>query len=207
MKIVCISDSHRKHDELILPEGDMILHAGDFTSRGRYIEGEEFLEWYSQLPYKYKVFIAGNHDFFVERNPEVFRKMIPDNCIYLEDSGTEIEGIKIWGSPITPWFFDWAFNRHRGSEIRPHWNKIPLDTDILITHGPPHNILDRTAAGVKAGCEDLSARIAEVKPDLHLFGHIHEAYGDRTIGNTTYINASVLNLKYQQVNAPVVFEW
>ncbi|MCB0845437.1 MAG: metallophosphatase domain-containing protein [Bacteroidetes bacterium] len=207
MKIVCISDSHRQHDKLTLPEGDMILHAGDISGRGRKIEMEEFLEWFSALPYQYKVFIAGNHDFFAEKNRAEFRQMIPNNCIYLEDSGVEIEGIHIWGSPITPWFYDWAFNRHRGMEIRPHWNKIPLHTDILITHGPPHDILDRTASGIKAGCEDLSHKIAEVRPRLHLFGHIHEAYGQRTIGETTYINASVLDLKYQQVNDPVVFEW
>ena len=206
MKIVCISDTHGQHAALQLPAGDMILHAGDLSGRGRDWEIRDFLNWFSNLPHKHKVFIGGNHDFLLEDHPEDFKEMIPANVTYLEDSFTVIEGIKIWGSPITPWFFDWAFNRRRGPEIKKHWDKIPEDTDILITHGPPARIRDKTNKGDFAGCEDLMLRIQEVKPKVHLFGHIHEAYGQQTTDGTQFVNASVLNLEYRMVNNPIVIE-
>lgn len=203
MNIVCISDTHGQHHALNLPEGDMILHGGDFTKRGTENQVRDFLNWFSRLPYKYKVFIAGNHDFLAEEEPDLFRFMIPENCIYLEDTAITIEGLKIWGSPYTPWFYDWAFNRHRGAEIQPHWDKIPPDTDILITHGPPAGILDNTFRNEPVGCHDLMKVIQQVKPRFHLFGHIHEGYGMVGKDGTTFINASVLNVQYQLVNAPV----
>ncbi len=207
MKIVAISDTHGKHAKLNLPEGDMIIHAGDVSSGGLISEIKPFLDWYGQLPYKYKVFIVGNHDFLAENNPTIFRKMIPDNLIYLEDSAVTIEGIKIWGSPITPWFYNWAFNRQRGNDIASYWAKIPTDTDILVTHGPAYNVLDKTTRGELTGCKDLLERIDEIKPAFHIFGHIHEAYGVEKLNDTTFINASVLNLQYQLKNEPIVFEF
>lgn len=207
MKIVCISDTHGQHEQLDLPEGDMILHGGDFSKLGQSKEVQNFLNWFSSLDYRYKVFIAGNHDFLPENRPELFQSMIPDNCIYLEDSETIIEGIHIWGSPYSPRFFDWAFNRDRGAKIDFHWQKIPPEVDILITHGPPFGILDKTVRGDEVGCADLGRRIHEVSPKLHLFGHIHEAYGLHTDSHCQYVNASVVNLRYQLVNAPVVLQW
>ena len=207
MRIVCISDTHGKHNKLVLPEGDMILHAGDFSSKGRPKEVRAFFRWFSDLPYRHKIVIAGNHDFLAENEPEYFRSLIPDNCHYLEDSGVTVEGIRIWGSPITPWFFDWAFNRKRGAEIRPYWEKIPEQTDILLTHGPPMGILDRTARGMQVGCEDLKAILPHINPAVHLFGHIHEAYGTQSVGGTLFVNASVLNLLYQLMHFPVLLEW
>src|SRR5947209_6179907 len=104
----------------------MLLHAGDITYRGDKEETDDFLKWFSRQNYRYKIFIAGNHDFFFEKaKPEVLKKLIPENVIYLKDSGVSVEGIKIWGSPVTPWFFNWAFNEHRGEEIRRHWDLIP----------------------------------------------------------------------------------
>ncbi|MDX2246481.1 MAG: metallophosphatase domain-containing protein [Bacteroidia bacterium] len=207
MKIVCISDTHGKHNLFSLPEGDMILHAGDFSKRGTEDQIRDFLKWFSALDYRHKVFIAGNHDFLVEREPMKFRRMIPENCIYLEDSGVEIEGIRFWGSPITPWFYDWAFNRHRGTEILPHWKKIPLNTQILITHGPPAGVLDQTFRGEKVGCRDLMDKISVVRPQIHLFGHIHEAAGMIEQNGTIFANASVLNLNYEPANEPIVLDW
>ena len=156
MKIVCISDTHDKHNQLELPDGDMLIHAGDVSSQGKQIQVEAFLKWFSAQPHKHKIFIAGNHDFFFERMPEDYiQSLIPENVIYLNDSGVTIEGLKIWGSPVQPWFYDWAFNRKRGKDIRKHWDLIPTNTDILITHGPPFGILDATNSGEKVGCEDL----------------------------------------------------
>ena len=206
MKFVAISDTHNKHP-LHLPEGDVLIHAGDVTGKGTEAQVYHFLDWFSAQPHRYKVFIAGNHDFYFEKtNPEIIAKMIPDNVIYLNDSGVDIEGIKIWGSPIQPWFYDWAFNRKRGSEICKHWDLIPNDTDVLMTHGPVYMRLDRTMNGFNAGCMDLLTAIRRVRPTFHICGHIHEAYGEMTEGLTTYINASVLNLQYELVNQPIVFE-
>jgi Icc-related predicted phosphoesterase len=206
MRFVAISDTHGKH-EFDLPPGDVILHAGDVSSRGSKAEVERFLDWFSGLDYTYKIFIAGNHDFFFERaSATEIQATIPDNLIYLNDSGTEVEGIKIWGSPIQPWFYDWAFNRQRGAEIQKHWELIPADSDIVITHGPVFGILDRVASGLSVGCEDLLPRIERIKPKIHLCGHIHEAYGTRRVGDTLFINASILDLRYTIKNQAVVFD-
>ncbi len=207
MKFVAISDTHGKHAELSLPEGDVLLHAGDVSNRGLQGEVQQFVHWFAKQPFQYKVFIAGNHDFYFEKEklaPVILD--LPSDVYYLNDSGIEIEGIKIWGSPVQPWFFNWAFNRKRGEEIRKHWDLIPNGMDILITHGPPYGILDETARNEKVGCKDLMERVELVKPKVHLFGHIHEAYGETMQQGTHFINASVLNLQYYQVNDPIVFE-
>lgn len=198
LKIVAISDTHGQHRSLKLSKGDIIIHAGDVSRSGRPEQIQDFLDWFADLKFRYKVFIAGNHDFFFEKaHTDVIDKMIPEGIIYLNDSSVEIEGIKIWGSPITPWFNDWAFNRDRGSEIKKHWDLIPDDTDILITHGPPFGILDETVYGKRTGCEELLLRVYHVKPKYHIFGHIHEDYGNFTKGETTFINASVLDDWYE----------
>ena len=207
MKFLVISDTHGKHNELSLPKADVIIHAGDICSRGYEQEVMDFLKWFDRLDYKYKIFIAGNHDFLFEReSDEVLQKLIPPGIIYLNDSAIEIEGIKIWGSPITPWFFNWAFNRNRGEAISRHWEIIPDDIRILVTHGPPFSILDKTLKKEHVGCEDLLQKILEIKPGFHLFGHIHEAYGIFKNNDTTFINASVLDANYNLRNEPVVFE-
>lgn len=205
MKIVCISDTHGKHKELKLPEGDMIIHAGDISGMGRLHEITNFLAWFVELPYQYKVFIGGNHDYLLEDQPSVFKALIPDNLIYLENSEVEIEGLKLWGSPITPRFFDWAFNCDRGEKIKQYWDQIPIDTDILITHGPPLGQGDKTQRGEMVGCEDLLIKIQEVQPKYHIFGHIHEGYGITNFKNTTFINASVLDFNYKLVNPALTF--
>lgn len=190
-----------------MPEGDIILHAGDFSKRGTEEQIRDFFDWFSRLDYRYRICIAGNHDFLAEREPMKFRRLIPDNCIYLENSGTIVEGIRIWGSPITPWFYDWAFNRHRGAEINPYWAAIPDNTQILITHGPPSGILDRTFRGQEVGCLDLMERVKTIQPKLHLFGHIHEAAGTVEKDGVLFANASVLNLNYEPENEPLVVDW
>ena len=202
MKIICISDTHGLHNNVSLPDGDLLIHAGDVTSRGTRQEVLDFINWFESLKqYTYKIFIAGNHDFFFEDAIESeVKNLLPDNLIYLNDSGVEIEGIKIWGSPIQPEFYNWAFNRKRGSAIKKHWDLIPDDTDILITHGPPANILDKTTTGLNVGCQDLLDVCQKVKPKFHIFGHIHEAYGTTLTQDTMYINASVLTKKYEVRN-------
>ncbi|MEM7657912.1 MAG: metallophosphoesterase family protein [Bacteroidota bacterium] len=207
MRLICISDTHGLHADLQLPDGDLLLHAGDLSKRGTREQLTDFFSWFEAQPHPYKVCIAGNHDFLAENHPNAFQQMIPDNCTYLEDSGVEIEGIRIWGSPITPWFFDWAFNRRRGAEIRKYWEQIPANTDILLTHGPPLGAGDMTFHGQAAGCKDLREIIELHQPRFHFFGHIHEAVGESLIGATRCINVCSVNLKYQLVHEPVVIDW
>ena len=204
MQIVAISDTHGKHRDLQpLPEGDVLIHAGDVSRGGTKEQITDFLEWFAEQNHPYKIFIAGNHDFFFEQaDPDEVNSIIPDGVIYLNDSGTEINGVQLWGSPITPWFNNWAFNRDRGDEIKKHWDLIPDDTDVLITHGPPFGTLDETVYGDRTGCEDLLLRIDQVKPRLHIFGHIHEEYGAFTKCETTFVNVSVLDGWYDMKNQP-----
>jgi Icc-related predicted phosphoesterase len=207
LKFTAISDTHGKHQQLSLAPGEVLIHAGDISGRGNETEVIDFLNWFTQQNFEHKILIAGNHDFYFERETdEQIKKILPKNIIYLNDSGTIINNIKIWGSPITPWFYNWAFNRHRGDAIKKYWDLIPADTEILITHGPVHGILDNTNSCHRAGCEDLLNRVNSIKPKVHIFGHIHEAYGVIEKGETKFINASVLNERYELVNEPIIFE-
>ena len=195
MKIVCISDTHNRHRDISVPDGDLLIIAGDISSRGTDHEVKEFNYWLGSMPHKHKIMCCGNHDFGFETHPALFRSLIT-NAIYLENESCSFGGFKIWGSPVTPWFFDWAFNVHRGSRIANVWDRIPVDTDIVITHGPPVGVLDTTISGDHVGCFDLSLAIERVKPKLHVFGHIHESAGRISLNGTTYINAAQLDHKY-----------
>ncbi len=206
MRIVCISDTHGFHDQLQLPPGDLLLHAGDVSRSGRLEEIDGFLQWLGQQDFRHKIFIAGNHDFLAEADPGLFRSLIPAGVTYLENSGVDIGGLHFWGSPITPWFFDWAFNRQRGEDIRRYWAQIPPHTDVLITHGPPYGIRDLNLHGTLTGCADLNERVWAVQPQVHLFGHIHEAYGVSEVNGTRFVNASSLDVAYQVINPPLVVE-
>jgi Icc-related predicted phosphoesterase len=207
MKVVAISDTHSKHEQITLPKGDMLIHAGDVSSRGGRVEIETFLNWFSRQNFEHKIFIAGNHDFYFENATiEGINNLIPENVTYLNDSGITINGINIWGSPISPWFYDWAFNRHRGAPIKKHWDLIPTNTNILITHGPVAGIHDKTVSGEHVGCQDLLDAVKAIKPSYHVCGHIHEAYGQVAKGDTTFINASVLNEKYIIKNPAITFK-
>ncbi len=205
LTLVVISDTHGLHDTLEIPPGDVLVHAGDITPRGDLEDVRSFDRFLAGLEHRHKVVIAGNHDWCFEREPAAAKAELR-HAVYLQDSGVEIEGLRFWGSPWQPWFFDWAFNLERGAEIRAKWELIPGDIDVLITHGPPAGHGDMTARGEPAGCADLLARIGEVRPRFHLFGHIHEGYGTTTDGVTTYINASVCDLGYRPVHPPVVLE-
>lgn len=213
MEITFISDSHGKHDLLTegLKPGKTIIHSGDISSRGYEWEIRAFLEWFSSLPYQYKIFTAGNHDWLFQRYSSIAKELLSEfpDIIYLEDSGITIEGINIWGSPQTPRFFDWAFNVDR-DEIYKFWELIPEDTDILITHGPPYKIGDlvnnRYHTDKNVGCKALAKRVLEVKPKIHVFGHIHCGYGIYTNEHTTFINAAVLDEDYTYTQKPTIFK-
>ena len=217
MKLVCLSDTHNRHDRIRVPDGDILIHAGDATMHGTPEEIVPFAAWFSALPHPHKVFVAGNHDFLFEREPEAARDLLR-NVIYLEDSAVEIGGLRIWGSPWQPWFFDWAFNLRRGAPIRAKWDLIPEATDVLVTHGPPHGIRDRVGKalprvmagmigqGPHAGCEELREAVFRLRPRLHVFGHIHEGYGRESQDGITFVNAANCNRSYRAANPPVVVE-
>ena len=206
MRVVCISDTHGMHSRVAVPDGDLLIHAGDITSRGELSIVEQFNEWLGRLPHQHKVVIAGNHDYCFERNRQDAEARLT-NCTYLQDSETTVEGFRIWGSPWQPWFFDWAFNLRRGDEISRKWDLIPAGIDILVTHGPPRGYGDITMReGEEAGCENLMAAIKRVRPRLHVYGHIHEGYGLREADGTTFINASICTLQYHPTNAPIVID-
>jgi Icc-related predicted phosphoesterase len=209
MKIGFISDTHGYHKQLTGLDGlDILIHAGDVCMRGTEAEAMNFIDWFNQVEAKHRVFIAGNHDFYFEKVPSrVIRERLTENTFYLNDDGITIEGINIWGSPVQPWFRDWAFNRQRGEDIRRHWDLIPEKTNILITHGPPFGVLDRTDDGLRVGCEDLLKYVERIKPKFHVFGHIHEDYGLRDKEFTSFVNASVLDENYHLVNDPIIVEY
>jgi Icc-related predicted phosphoesterase len=208
MKLTFFSDTHNEHERLEFSKGDVLVCCGDITTRGALSEVKEFSEFLKALDYRYKIVIAGNHDFCFDdqRKNTAVEIFLNDGIIYLNDSGVEIDGIKFWGSPIQPWFHDWAFNRARGEEIRKHWNLIPLDTDILITHGPPFGILDLCFHGAQVGCSDLLELVKRIKPRVHAFGHIHESYGSLKIDDTIFINACSLNENYLVAHPPIDIE-
>ena len=129
------------------------------------------------------------------------------NATYLNDEAITVKGIKIWGSPITPYFYGLAFNRKRGEEINKHWELIPNDIDILVTHGPPFGILDQTKQGDQVGCEDLARKVHEIQPKLHIFGHVHEQYGLLKSNKTLFVNASLLDANFKVAHEPIVIDW
>jgi Icc-related predicted phosphoesterase len=206
LKIIAISDTHGKHWSITIPPGDVLVHAGDITRRGSIDEVNNFNEYLGTLPHAYKIIIAGNHDFCFERNREESESKLT-NCIYLQDQGVVIEGVKFYGSPWQPWFYNWAFNLKRGNELKLKWSKIPLDTKVLITHGPPFGHRDMTLRRSSEGCEDLLRAVNRIKPKVHIFGHIHEDSGLSSNENTVFINASICDSSYTPINPPIVYEY
>lgn len=205
-RIVCLSDTHSLHDELVVPDGDILLHAGDFTRRGTPPEIERFAQFLARMPHAHKVIVAGNHDFLLQSDRDMASELLGD-VTYLQDAGATIAGLRIWGSPWQPWFHDWAFNLPRGAQLADRWALIPDAIDVLITHGPPLGILDRTSRGAAVGCEELRTARERIRPKLHLFGHIHEAYGVSQEAAILSVNACNCDLGYRPVNPPIVIDW
>jgi Icc-related predicted phosphoesterase len=214
MKIVFISDTHGKHKILtskaynnILGEGDVLVHAGDCTNVGKTHEIKEFLDWFSDTPFTHKIFIAGNHDFWFEKNHDIAQEYKDKGVKYLFDSMVEIDGVKIYGSPWQPEFYNWAFNLPRGEKLAEKWGKIPEGLDILVTHSPAFGMVDATIQGISVGCHDLFQRVVKVKPKIHACGHIHWSYGQKTFDGIEFINASILNEGYFYENKPIAIEF
>jgi Icc-related predicted phosphoesterase len=205
VRLVLISDTHTFHDQVQLPGGDVLVHAGDMGLRGTVREAQACLNWLNRQPFAHVVAIAGNHDWAFAK-PELKSRLDLGRIQYLENSHTVIEGKVFYGSPVQPEFCNWAFNVPRGPEIKKFWDKIPEHTDVLITHGPPFGIGDQVHLGYSdcLGCADLFEAVDRIDPEIHVFGHIHGGYS-RTqygAGGTQFFNASQCDEAYRVKNLP-----
>jgi Icc-related predicted phosphoesterase len=219
MRITVISDTHTKHNQITssLPGGDLLIHTGDIMNSGYHANDiYSFCEWFNGIDnYHHKVFIAGNHDRMFEDHPEKVMEILNSykTIDYLQDDWIKVSDVdkmvKIYGSPWQPEFYSWAFNLPRqGEELKSKWDMIPMNTDILLTHGPAWGHLDTVAGqSVPLGCELLSERIKVVKPKIHVCGHIHTGYGYKFEDGTHFFNASVLDERYIFTHPPMTFDW
>jgi len=218
IKIACISDTHMWGMPLKdLPEADILLHAGDATYRGSIEEVSLFAKEISKHlkdsrykpAYKKIIFVPGNHDWLFERDETLARQIMEDAGVeVLINEAVEFDGFKIWGSPVTPPFCNWAFNWDADRRVY-LWEQIPEDTDIVITHGPPMYILDEVPERDKirhTGCPHLASRLRVIKPKMHLFGHIHEGYGITVEDEVKYVNASIMDRRYNPNNKATLVE-
>ena len=197
MRILHLSDTHSKHHWLKnLPQADVVVHSGDASFSGSDHEVLDFLNWFCDLDYRHKIFVAGNHDDCLYGEQI---EGLPDDCYYLCHSGIEIEGIKFWGVPL---FVSDAIKEGRMEQLMA---KIPIDTNVLISHSPPYGILD-VDDNIHYGCPDLLKVVEQVNPCYHLFGHIHADHGIKKLQQTTFVNAAIMNEMYEFVNKPILVE-
>jgi hypothetical protein len=201
VRIVAVADTHLFHHDLVVPDGDVFVHAGDMCRSGDLVELRASAEWILGLPHRHKVVVAGNHDWAFAREPGAARAMFR-GAHYLEDAELTLDGVRFYGAPWQPAFCNWAFNLPRGPELAAVWARIPHGIDVLITHGPPEGYGDRTTLTSRAGCADLRARVADVEPRLHLFGHIHQDGGTWLDGPTLFANVTT----WECERAPTVFD-
>jgi|LULS01.1.fsa_nt_gb Icc-related predicted phosphoesterase len=216
MKIIVVSDNHSDYS-FETPEGDLLIHAGDFSYRGTVSEIITFANWLSEQPHKHKLFIWGNHEL-VEADESHYRNLIEERsgAICLHNREYEIDGLKFFGSSFTPIFGRWAFLMDDEQRKR-YWENAPDDVDVLVTHGPPKNILD-VVKGHEVepgkleplGCRHLRDYIERVKPKLMTFGHIHDSAGQMilkhwdSLHDTICVNGALMNEKYKLTNKPIV---
>lgn len=209
MRLVAISDVHEQWHNLIIPSCDILISAGDYSYQGRPEVVRDFHMWLDEQPATHIISVQGNHETWVEKNfieaKAIAQKECPD--IHFIDEGlVEIDGLKIYGSAVTPFFGNWAWNKHP-HEIGAHWDKIPDNTDILISHGPPYNILDICPDGSKVGCYQLFSKIQQLKNlKVHIFGHIHHSAGSKYFNNVRYYNASICTETYKPLNPVTVID-
>lgn len=191
MRIVAVADTHLFHADLNpVPEGDVFVHAGDLLRAGTLEELATVAKWIDDLPHRHKIVVPGNHDWCFQLEPQKSRDVLGAEVVCLCDSSISIDGLLFYGSPWQPEFNSWAFNLPRGEALKAKWKDIPVETDILITHGPPSGIGDRSPVHGRAGCEDLLEAVRRVAPALHLYGHIHQDGGVWERSPTCFANVT-----------------
>ena len=204
MVLVLFGDTHELHREVEIPAGDVLICVGDFTMFSKNLSAiEDFNEWLGELPHRHKIVVPGNHEFFLESNPE--RRSLIDNANVLIDEGIEIEGLSIYGSPMTP-LYGAAFGKTSPNDRECHWSKVPDDTHVLVTHGPPFGILDVSPAQAeRMGDPELRNRVRELPSlKLHAFGHIHGAHGAVEQDGVTFANVALMGHLGDLVQVPKV---
>jgi Icc-related predicted phosphoesterase len=194
MRIVAVADTHTFHDELVVPDGDVFVHAGDMCRGGDLDELAEVARWINDLPHRTKIVVAGNHDRAFEDHHAEARALFGADVVYLQDAGVVVDGVRFWGSPWQPAYNDWAFNLKTGEALAAKWALFPDDIDVLITHGPPaghgdgfnkHGPWPRPL-----GCADLLEAVRRRRPRLHLFGHIHQDGGLTSDDGVVFVNCT-----------------
>ncbi|NTU85692.1 MAG: metallophosphoesterase [Chloroflexales bacterium] len=205
MRIVALADTHGRHRDVVVPAGDLLIHAGDLTRAGDLDELRDVNAWLGALPHTHKVVIAGNHDWCCEREPNQIPELL-SHATYLCGASVLIAGWHCYGAPWTPGP-GWAFGR---SPLALHyaWAQLPAAIDILISHGPPLGARDQNLKGEHLGDPALADAVLRLqpRPQLHIFGHIHEARGCTEAGGTMFANASICDLHYRPQHAPLVFD-
>jgi len=214
MRIVAMSDTHSFNERIAVPDGDVLIHAGDSTDSGRPDEIFAAYAWLSKLPHERIIVTPGNHDFGFQKVPALLHALTSKfpRIETLIDAETTLGALRVFCSPWQPWFHDWAYNFLPGpAGIQPaeeKWSEIPDDVAVLVTHGPCYGVLDETLRGEFVGCVAMKARIAQLKRlRLHVFGHVHEAYGTQRIGDVLHVNASVCDARYSPEQKPWVLDW
>lgn len=206
VRIVTVADTHEHHDNVVVPDGDIFICAGDMTMLGEKKQIKRCFEWINALPHEHKIVIAGNHDLNLSPETPMYHDLKMKQLIdsypsitYLCDTGTTVKVkerlLKVYGSPYTIEFNDWVFQY---AENDRSWDMIPSDTDIVVTHMPPYGILDtidatsRGGSCFSGGCKKLRERVLAVKPLVHVFGHLHCDGGRTEVkGETTFVNAAI----------------
>jgi Icc-related predicted phosphoesterase len=204
-----MADTHKRHKEVLVPQGDILISAGDVCGGGSEKSARKFARWFAEHSHPHKVMVAGNHDRCFDNGARgMMREYVKSlGIIYLEHEPAEIAGLKFFGSPYQPEFCSWAFNLPRGEALHRKWVQIPDDTEVLITHCPPRLILDLNDRNENCGCQELLRRVMDLKHlKLHVFGHIHFSYGEEEHAHTRFINAAVCGENYEPDNAPIVVD-
>jgi Icc-related predicted phosphoesterase len=197
MRVYAVSDLHGYYPPFV-PECELLILAGDYCptrnieQERRYMAGP-FADWLRKVPAKHIVGIAGNHDFILQHDPE-FARSLP--WTYLQDEALDIDGVKLYGTPWTHQFYDWAFMDYEPA-LAEKFKTIPEGLDILIAHGPPYGKLDRNGSGAHCGSYALWGRVQQAKPDSMVFGHIHEGHGIVEDGPTRFYNVAYVNGRYE----------
>jgi Icc-related predicted phosphoesterase len=203
LRLVLLSDTHLREPEV--PDGDLLVHAGDLTLSGSLEEIGRAARWLRSLPHRHKVVIAGNHDFAFQQEPFQAR-LATAGLTYLEDESATVAGLRVYGSPWQPWVREWAFSVPEREAIASKWRQIPDGIQVLVTHVPPRDHGDFDGAR-NVGCPHLRDEVeGRVRPLLHVFGHVHQAYGRYPEDGIEYVNACACDITYRPVNPPLVID-
>lgn len=208
--VVVMSDSHGNHRDVVIPECDILIHAGDISNFNKSEHYDDFFPWFSSRPATHKVVIGGNHDYLLDSQARwVFLNQYPD-IRFLDGDMVELNGLKIWGSGAQPRVFKMAFCRER-NELKRVWSEVPTGMDIVVSHCPPLGVLDKNSVGESVGCDILRNALMDKPPLLNVFGHIHEAYGITSQvwsgKKCVFANCSVVDRSRTVVNEPWVFQF